>query len=126
MNCDELKRALHDYVDQTLPAAQRADFERHVEACPGCKQLVDHVLELPCRDFVQFLDDYYEGSLPEAQRRVFQKHMELCPPCVDYLRTYQQTVRLGRLACSSESLPESVPDALVEAILQARRAEQAG
>ena len=125
MNCDQLKRAIHDYVEQVLPAPGRADFERHLEVCPDCKRLVGHVLELPCRDFVQFLDDYHEGSLPEDQRRVFQKHMELCPPCVEYLRSYRQTVRLGRLACSSEGLPESVPDALVEAILQARRAEQA-
>jgi anti-sigma factor RsiW len=124
MNCDDLWGALHGYVERRLPPDHRADFERHLETCPTCEELVGHVLALPCRDFVQFLDDYFEDALPPAERREFDKHMELCPPCVDYLRSYERTIELGREACTGGPVPEGVPDALVEAILAARRAER--
>jgi len=123
MNCDDLKGAIYGYVERQLPQDQRTEFERHLQACPVCEELVEHVLALPCRDFVQFLDDYFEGALRPEERRVFDRHMELCPPCLDYLRSYERTVELGREACTGGGLPENVPDALVEAILAARRAE---
>lgn len=126
MNCDELRGALHDYVEKRLPSDRRSDLERHLETCATCEELVGHVLALPCRDFVQFLDDYFEGVLPAAERREFDKHMELCPPCVDYLRSYERTIDLGRRACEGGPVPEGVPDELVEAILAARRAECGG
>ena len=44
-----------------------------------------------------------------------------CPWCVDYLKTYQETVRMAKAAMSEpeEALPP-VPDELVQAILAAR------
>ena len=125
MDCGELRGSLFGYVEKDLPAERRAAFERHLESCPPCKELVGHVLALPCRDFVQFLDDYFEDRLGPAERREFDKHMELCPPCLDYLRSYERTVDLGRRACAGGRLPDEVPEALVRAILAARRAERA-
>lgn len=34
--CHQMVRFLQDYVDGTLPAADRVRFERHIADCPGC------------------------------------------------------------------------------------------
>ena len=125
MNCDGLKSSIYGYIENLLSAEQRAEFDRHLSECESCSALIADVQGLPCRDFVQFLDDYFEGQLPGQQRAVFDRHMELCPPCKDYLHSYERTVELGRIACSEgAAVPGEVPDALVRAILKARR-EQA-
>jgi len=72
-----------------------------------------------CRECAEFLMEYLEGGLGDAEREVFDAHLRACPPCVTYLDTYRETVRMGRDLCE-EAAPE-VPDALVEAILSARR-----
>ena len=76
-----------------------------------------------CREFVEFLMDWLEGGLPERQRTTFQQHMNDCPSCVTYLETYRETVRLGREVCGDPEgpVPGDVPEALVRAILAARR-----
>jgi len=77
---------------------------------------------MTCRELIDFLMDYRAGALPEAQCASFEAHLELCPPCVDYLRTYEETVRLGKGACNNpdDAVSEEVPDELVQAILSAR------
>ena len=77
---------------------------------------------MTCREFVDFLMEYLDGTLDPSERRIFEGHIDECPGCVTYLDTYRETVRLGRSICDADdSLPEDVPDALVEAILAARR-----
>jgi hypothetical protein len=39
MNCAEIEILICDYVDGTLPAAQKAELERHLAACPACAEL---------------------------------------------------------------------------------------
>lgn len=39
MNCAELEVLICDYVDGTLAAAQKAQVERHLAACPACAAL---------------------------------------------------------------------------------------
>ena len=39
MNCAEIEILICDYVDGTLPAAQRAEVERHLADCPACAEL---------------------------------------------------------------------------------------
>ena len=77
--------------------------------------------ELSCREFIEFLMAYQEGELPQEERRVFDEHLARCPYCVDYLRSYQAAVDLGKAAfrASQEPLPEEVPAELVDAILAA-------
>ncbi len=76
-----------------------------------------------CREFVDFLMDYLEENLPHAQHVTFRAHMEECPGCELYLDTYRETVRLGKTCCEDPEgpVPADVPEALVEAILAARR-----
>ena len=39
MNCAELEILICDYVDGTLPAAQKAVVENHLKDCPACAEL---------------------------------------------------------------------------------------
>ncbi len=36
LSCREFIQFLDDYVDDTQPAEVRAEFERHLKACPDC------------------------------------------------------------------------------------------
>ena len=76
-----------------------------------------------CREFVDFLMEYLDGNLPDAQAATFCEHMGECPGCERYLETYRETVRLGKACCEDPEgpVPADVPEALVEAILAARR-----
>ncbi len=64
MNCDELRESVFDYVEKNLSDARRADFERHVEECGPCGELMADVRKLTCKEFVEFLHDYFEDELP--------------------------------------------------------------
>lgn len=79
-----------------------------------------------CRMFVEFLMDYLAGTLPEPQREEFEGHLNECSACVTYLATYRETIRLGKDAlCDPDApLPKSIPEELVQAILDARRTAQ--
>jgi len=78
---------------------------------------------MTCKEFVDFLMAYLDGELPAGQRSTFEGHLADCPPCKTYLNTYRETVALGRGVCAGEdaAVPEDVPEALVLAILAARR-----
>ena len=41
ITCRELIDFIMDYLDGTLPAAQKADFERHLAVCPSCVSYLD-------------------------------------------------------------------------------------
>ena len=76
-----------------------------------------------CREFVDFLMEYLDGDLDADAREIFEAHMVECPPCEVYLDTYRETIRLGKCICEPDgSLPEDVPEELVQAILAARKA----
>jgi anti-sigma factor RsiW len=36
MNCREFTEFLHEYLFGDLPAAERAEFEKHLAECPWC------------------------------------------------------------------------------------------
>lgn len=38
MNCADFEILLCDYIDGTLAAVQKHEFEQHVEECPACKE----------------------------------------------------------------------------------------
>lgn len=76
-----------------------------------------------CREFNGFLMAYVDGELGAEQRQAFERHLERCLPCVIYLDTYEETIRLGQQACAEPDgpPPEDAPEALITAILDARR-----
>jgi anti-sigma factor RsiW len=78
---------------------------------------------LTCREFVELLYDYLLGGLGAERTAVMNAHLAACPSCVAYLKTYEASIRMGRLALapSDDPVPAEVPDALVRAVLAARR-----
>ena len=79
-------------------------------------------MDVTCRDFVEFLDQYLANGLPASQREEFNGHLAACPSCVAYMKSYEQTIQLGRraLRATDEPLPAEVPEELIQAILAAR------
>lgn len=78
---------------------------------------------MTCSEFSEFLDAYLAGELAPAERAEFQRHLAACKHCVDYLATYEQTVKLGKAAFETPEaeVPQKVPEDLVRAILAARK-----
>ncbi len=78
---------------------------------------------ITCQELADFLMAYDDGELPPEQREVFDQHLGICPPCLTYLETYRETVRLGKSLCDEPAgaPPEECPEALVQAILAARK-----
>ncbi len=73
---------------------------------------------IDCRELILFLDDYAASTMDIGRRAAFDAHLAVCSACRDYLRTYLETTRLAR---GLPVEPTELPDALVRAILDARR-----
>ena len=80
---------------------------------------------LTCQELEGFMVDYLDGTLPERQRRKFDLHLRLCRDCRHYFEAYKVAMTLCQAAFAEPdgSLPEDVPEELVEAILAAREEE---
>lgn len=79
---------------------------------------------MTCRELIDFLMSYLDGELPEDVRAPFEHHLSRCPPCARYLRQYETTVAAGKAAFADADcdVPADVPEELISAILQSRRA----
>jgi len=79
--------------------------------------------QLTCREVVEFLSDYLDHALAPAQHHAFEHHLAACDACVVYVRSYEQTVRLGKAAFDDldAAADERLPPGLVDAIVAARR-----
>jgi anti-sigma factor RsiW len=77
-----------------------------------------------CREFADFIAEYLSGELPPDGRASFEHHLRLCANCQKYLAGYEATVKLGKRAFVDDDadVPAQVPEELVQAILQARKA----
>ena len=77
---------------------------------------------MTCKELVAFLNDYREQRLPADVAADLEKHLELCPPCRAYLRSYEETIKLGRdaIATADDEACREMPEHLVEAILRLR------
>jgi anti-sigma factor (TIGR02949 family) len=42
MNCNDVRNAIYVYLDGEFAAPETADFEHHLAACPGCRELASH------------------------------------------------------------------------------------
>ncbi len=81
------------------------------------------MIELSCRDVVDFLSDYVSRDLNAEQRLAFDAHLAVCDECVAYIHSYEQTVQRAKAAFdTAEELASDPPPAkLIQAILAARR-----
>ena len=80
---------------------------------------------LTCQQLIEFLTDYLDGQLPLTQRAAFELHLALCRDCRSYLHNFKTTIAVSQqaFADSAETVPASVPEDLVQAILKSRREE---
>ena len=77
-----------------------------------------------CREFIDFLDRYTDGSLDREVRATFEEHLEECPYCADYLKTYEDTIRIARTVCAKDESappPADAPEELIQAIISATK-----
>lgn len=79
---------------------------------------------ITCAVFEGFVLAYLEDELPRRQRAVFEFHLKICRECRDYLAAYRRTVELGKAAFGDPSaeVPDTVPEDLIKAVLDARNA----
>ena len=79
---------------------------------------------MTCQELADFIMDYVDGKLPDVEVATFEEHLAKCPSCIAYLKSYRTTKKvLDDLGCSArESIHCEVPEALISAILAARKA----
>lgn len=75
---------------------------------------------ISCQEFIRTLADFLAGELPKDQHERGELHLKICPYCVDYLKSYQLTIKLGAEAMREEeenAESAELPEGLVEVIL---------
>jgi anti-sigma factor RsiW len=79
---------------------------------------------MTCRECAEFILRYLDGELPAEEHALFERHLSRCPPCGRYLDQYRLTVTAGKVACAEANgaAPGDVPEELIQAILQSRKA----
>jgi anti-sigma factor RsiW len=80
---------------------------------------------MTCREFIDFLMEYFSGELSVSERAEFERHLAECLDCSAYLKSYEETIKLGKAAFADPDapVPQDVPEELVQAILAGRRRE---
>ena len=73
---------------------------------------------ITCREVISFLLEYLEGDLSPKERKRFEAHLAICESCTAYLRTYEMTIRMEKLAILEET---EIPEDLVKAVIASRR-----
>jgi anti-sigma factor RsiW len=78
---------------------------------------------MTCREFIDFLMEYLSGELSTHEQTEFERHLADCSDCATYLRSYQETITLGKavFADPHAPVPKEIPEELVQAILASRR-----
>lgn len=78
---------------------------------------------LTCREMLDFIMAYFDDELSLDQRSDFDRHLSVCPSCRNYLASYQQTIKMGKIAMAELDVPAETeaPQGLVDAIRAARR-----
>ena len=97
-------------------------YARRFARDPTMTRTDDTSRDLTCRELVEFVMDYLDGTLASADRAAFEAHLAECEDCIVYLRSYRETVRLGKThGGGDDERPPELPEDLVRAILAARR-----
>ncbi len=84
---------------------------------------MDERAYITCRELIEFLHLYLDKELPPDRVMEFERHLAVCESCVSYIKTYRETIALGKAACRDWDAPaeNEAPKELVAAVLAARR-----
>lgn len=119
MNCIEFEGAIEALRAAKPGAAVCDQFRAHARSCPSCSARFASYLTMKCSEITDFLSEYFEGELGAQVRAVFDFHINACRECRHYLDSYVATVQLAKDCAPAPATP---PQALIDAILAARRA----
>ena len=80
---------------------------------------------IKCEEVITFLLAYLSNELPPEKEHEFERHLAVCPSCVAYMKTYQETVKLGRAVYRNDvdATPPALGGELIQAILGSRLAQ---
>lgn len=67
MACRDIVEMISDYLDQALPAGERAHVQIHLATCDGCETVLEQV-----RETVHLLGKLDEERLTEVQREILR------------------------------------------------------
>jgi predicted anti-sigma-YlaC factor YlaD len=78
---------------------------------------------ITCRELADFIRGYLDDELTLREKMAFQAHLVLCAPCRAYLKTYKETIELGRRVFGedADTIPPDVPEDLVKAVMESRK-----
>lgn len=77
--------------------------------------------ELACRELVELVTEYLDGALELAARARVDAHLATCDGCTTYIDQVRAV-----MAAAPRILPELVPPALMQRLLEAFRAGRRG
>lgn len=124
MSCERFRVDVHEIYREQVDRDLLRSVEEHAAACPACAEYRRACEEIACREVVEALDDYVDGELSPGRRATFESHLDLCTDCAAYLEAYRRTIALSGEALREASTPDAaLSEALVRAVLDARRAE---
>jgi anti-sigma factor RsiW len=84
---------------------------------------IDAARKVTCEHLAEFLMEYVDGRVPDDERFVFDSHIAFCKDCEVYVANYRHTLDLTRELAAPAAPCEPMPEALVQAILAARKRE---
>jgi predicted anti-sigma-YlaC factor YlaD len=78
---------------------------------------------ISCRELADFIRGYLDGELTFREKMAFQAHLALCSDCRAYLKTYRETIQLGKRVFEedADTIPPEVPEDLVKAVMESRK-----
>ena len=78
---------------------------------------------MKCQDTLEQLSEYLARNLSIEEANRFERHFAECPECREYLRSFQQVIRLGQAAWREpdDSVAANMPEELIQAILALRK-----
>ncbi len=80
---------------------------------------------ITCKQFNDFIFDYVGGNLSEKESVLFMRHMRVCPMCRQFLRNYIAALKASEMILPFDDtvVPESVPQDLIEAIIDVKNSK---
>ena len=64
LTCQELVELVTEYLEETLPAVERARFEEHLRGCPGCRNYLQQMHQT-----IRILGHLPETAIPEDAKQ---------------------------------------------------------
>jgi len=99
MNCNQIKKLINPYIDQTLPAETALQIEEHLKSCPTCKEDYQRLQET-----ITSLNHLPQVSAPQhltqsIMTRILEEKIQVRTSWIDHLRRWAFAPRFSfRLA----------------------------